>query len=222
MTTADTGTQRKEYPQVLIFGAKLISYLFHPVFMPLVMAGVLYLVSPNSFTGIPQRELLTWAEIIFYNTIFIPLVAILLMKALGFVKSFRMETAKERIIPLMATMIFYFWVSQVFDRRSDVVVPLVLKVLLLGNLWGIIILFLVNIFTKISMHTASAGGMIGILIVLFITGHVNIAIPFCIALLLAGMIGSARMILHAHERGDIWLGYIIGILVQIGAYLYLK
>jgi len=206
----------------MVIGAKVISYLFHPVFMPLVMAGVLYLVSPNSFTGTPDRELLTWAGIIFYNTIFIPLVAILLMKALGFVKSLKMETAKERIIPLMATMIFYFWVSQVFDRRSDVVVPLVLKVLLLGNLWGIIILFLINIFTKISMHTAAAGGMIGILIILYITGHVNIAIPFFIALLLAGLIGSARMILHAHERGDVWLGYIIGILVQVGAYLYLK
>jgi len=30
------------------------------------------------------------------------------------------------------------------------------------------------------------------------------------------------MILGAHQRGDIWLGYIIGILAQLSAYVYMK
>jgi len=47
-------------------------------------------------------------------------------------------------------------------------------------------------------------------------------IPMFAALILAGIIGTARMILGAHQRGDIWLGYIIGILVQLGAYVYMK
>ena len=99
---------------------------------------------------------------------------------------------------------------------------MILKILMLGNFWGVIALFMINIFTKISMHTAAAGGMVGILIVLLILSPINMVAPFFASLVIAGLIGTARMILGAHERGDIWLGYIIGLLVQIGAFIYMK
>lgn len=133
-----------------------------------------------------------------------------------------MPTAKERTIPLMTSMIFYFWISHVFNSMPGVTVPLIFKVLFLGNLWGIVALFMVNIFTKISMHTAAAGGMIGIILVLMKLSPVNMTLPLFVAIAVAGVIGTARMILGAHQRGDIWLGYIIGILVQLGAYVYMK
>ena len=94
--------------------------------------------------------------------------------------------------------------------------------LLLGNFWGIIAVFMVNIFTKISMHTTVAGAMIGIMLVLMWNGHVNISIPLLISIIIAGVVGTARLILGAHQRGDIWLGYVIGILVQLGAYVYMR
>jgi hypothetical protein len=50
----------------------------------------------------------------------------------------------------------------------------------------------------------------------------NMVLPLFAAIFIAGIIGTARMILGAHQRGDIWLGYIIGILVQLGAYVYMK
>ena len=80
---------------------------------------------------------------------------------------------------------------------------------------------MVNIFTKISMHTAAAGGIIGNILVLMIISPVAMEVPLFVALLLAGAIGTARMVTGAHQRGDVWLGYIIGILVQLGAWVYL-
>ncbi len=133
-----------------------------------------------------------------------------------------MPTARERTIPLMTTMIFYFWVSHVFNSMPNVTVPLILKILLLGNFWGIIVLFMINIFTKVSMHTAAAGGMVGILIVLNILSPINLVMPVFVALVLAGLIGTARIILGVHQRGDIWLGYIVGIVVQLAAYIYMR
>jgi len=118
-------------------------------------------------------------------------------------------------------MIFYFWISHVFNSIPEHV-PLALKVLLLGNFWGIVLIFLINIFTKISMHTAAAGGVIGIIMVMMMISPVSMLVPFFTALIIAGIIGTARMILGAHQRGDIWLGYIIGILVQLAAYVYMK
>lgn len=190
--------------------------------MPLIMAYTLTLLSPVSFAGItPKQQGILLLNVIISAVLF-PLFSIGLMKPLGFITSYHMPTAKERTIPLMVTMVFYFWVSHVFNSMTAVPVPLILKVLMLGNFWGVIVLFIINIFTKISMHTAAAGGMLGIIIVLMISSPVNMVVPFFVALVIAGIIGTARLILGAHQRGDIWLGYLIGIAVQVGAYYYMK
>ncbi len=215
-------TINQEQPKSLIILAKIISYVFHPVFMPCVMSFFLYVLTRTSFSGINDRQLMMWLLSIFIATVFFPLFTIGLMKPLGFIGSFQMPTARDRTIPLMATMIFYFWISHVFQSINNINVPIELKVLLLGNFWGLVVLFIINIFTKISMHTTAAGGMIGIIIVLMINSNVNMITPLFITIVLAGIIGSARLVLGAHQKGDVWLGYIIGILVQLSAYMYLK
>jgi hypothetical protein len=209
-------------PKGLRMVANVISYVCHPVFFPLVMAYVIYKLAPAGFLGLAPKQLGMWFISIGITGVFFPLFSILLMKQLGFISSFHMPTAKERTIPLMATMIFYFWVSHVFNSMPGVAVPLALKVLLLGNFWGIIGLFMINIFTKISMHTAAAGAMIGILVVLMITSPANMTVALFVSIVIAGIIGSARLILGVHEKGDVWLGYIIGFAAQLGAYVYMK
>jgi hypothetical protein len=202
--------------------AEIASWLFHPVFFPLVMAVVIYKLAPTGFDVLTDKQRMMWFLSIGLTGVFFPLFSIFLMKQLGFIESYRMPTAKERTIPLMAIMIFYFWISHVFNSMPGAPAPLALKVLLLGNFWGIIVLFIINIFTKISMHTAAAGGMIGILIVLMITSPANMVIAFFVGIVIAGIIGTARLALGAHQKGDVWLGYIIGILAQLCAYWYMK
>ena len=219
------------YPKYLQVLAHIISYICHPVFFPIVMAYALYKLSPADFMGVSPKQLGYWFLSITITAVFFPIFSILIMKPLGFINSYHMPTAKERTIPLMTIMIFYFWVSHVFNSMGIATVltpnpgpvpPLFYKVLLLGNFWGIIALFMVNIFTKISMHTAAAGGMIGIIIVMMIISPANMTVPLLVSIVIAGIVGTARMILGAHQRGDIWLGYIIGIVVQLCAYIYMK
>jgi len=214
-----TETKQTQQPKALQVLASILSYILHPVFMPLVMTLVLYELSPVSFAGVTVSQLKMWLLSIGITTLFFPLFTLLLMKGLGFAKNFHMETTRERIIPLIATMIFYFWASHVFNSIPS---PLIIKVLLLGSFWGIIVLFMINIFVKISLHTAAAGGMIGVLLVLMMISPVNIILPFFLALFIAGIMGTIRLILRAHTPAEIWLGYIVGILVQLGAYLYLR
>lgn len=212
--------QRPAAPKskALSIPAKIVSYAFHPVFMPTVMAIVLYKLSPISFAGINNAAFGKMLLPIIINTLLFPLVATVLVKALGFIESIHMYNPKDRIIPLLASMIFYFWAYNVF---KNIHAPFILRVLLLGSFWGVIAVFMVNIFFKISMHTAAAGSMLGILMVLMFTSPVNLVLPFFLALIIAGLMGTARMILGAHRAGEIWLGYIVGILVQVGAFWYL-
>ncbi len=218
-------------PEPLRIMATIISWICHPVFFPLIMTYVIYKLEPGGFIGLPPKQMGLWFINIGMTAVFFPLFSILLMKQLGFISSYQMPTARERTIPLMATMIFYFWISHVFNSMGVATVnnpnpppaaPLIYKVLLLGNLWGIIALFMINIFTKISLHTTAAGGMIGILVVMMLSGPANLVIALFTAIIVAGIIGSARMILGAHQRGDLWLGYIIGFLAQLLAWVYMR
>lgn len=203
----------------LRFPARIISYIFHPMFMPLVMAIVISYLNKSEFVAVTNAQRSSFVLNIILNTIFFPLITTLLLKALGFIESIQLKTNKERIIPLIATMIFYFWN---YWSLKHINAPLSLRVLMLGAYWGVIAVFMANIFMKVSMHTAAAGGAIGIVIVLMMIGNYNLLIPLLLTVLVGGIIGTARMVLQAHKPGEVWLGYLIGILVQLGAYLYLK
>ena len=197
--------------------ANVVSYITHPIFMPSVMAYVLYLLSPISFVQYDDKALpMVFIQII-VGTVFFPLVVVLVARGLGFVQSVQMKTQKERIIPLIATMIFYWWVSHVFKSNDA---PVILQVLLRGAYWAIIVLFICSIFFKISMHTMAAGGMLGILTRLMMMSPVEMSIPLFAGIFIAGLIGTARLLLGAHTVFEIVVGYILGYLVQFGAYWY--
>lgn len=198
--------------------SRFVSWIFHPVFMPVAMVIFLSFISPENVRALDNNQKMQWLGNIIVNTLFFPMVATFLMKALGFIESIHMRNAKDRIIPLIATMIFYFWAYQVFKNINS---PFLLRVFLLGNFWGLILVFLVNIFLKISMHTAAAGGAIGIVIVCTIIGKVNIIFPLLGVVFIAGLIGTARIILKAHKQIEIWIGYFVGILAQVAAYWFL-
>ncbi len=196
----------------------IVSYVFHPVFMPAAMTLLIYYFYKPDFISINNTTPF-WLGVIFLNTILFPLVFTFLLRELGFIKSIRMEDPKDRIIPLIGIMVFYFWTYQVF---KSIQAPMLMCNLCLGCFWGIIAVFMVNIFFKISMHTAAAGGAIGIGLLMLLPAQNNLIIPFTAILLAAGLTGTARMKLGAHIGLEIWLGYIVGIASQWAAYLYLN
>lgn len=200
--------------------ATLISFIFHPVFVPTILTLAFYKFAPGSFAGVePQKFFMVYVLNTFLLTAFFPIISILIMKGLGMISSIHLYESKERIIPLIATMIFYFWASHVAGQINA---PFVWQVLMLGSFWNIIMLFMVNIFFKVSMHTTGAGGMIGMIIALLLISPVNLLLPLLLSIVVAGIIGTARLLLHVHKPAEIWLGYIMGALVQLAAYIYLK
>ena len=138
-----------------------------------------------------------------------------------------MRISKDRVIPLIATMIFYFWAQQVFSHpfkidQRELYWPLIIRILLLGSFWGVILLFLESIFFKVSMHTTAAGGAIGIMIVLLFLSPINMLTALIFTILVGGIVGTARLILKEHTTAEIWMGYITGLIVQLGAWAYMS
>ena len=207
-------------PPLLHGTASFISYIFHPVFMPVLLSVVLWRLIPAPFEGMTHKVLGFRIASLAMTTIFFPLLTVALLRALGFLKSFHMRVSRDRVIPLIATMTFYFWAQQVFSNLNDT--PRIINILLLGSFWGIILLFMGSIFFKISMHTTAAGGAIGIMIVLLFLSPVNMLAALITTIIIGGIVGTARLILREHTGPELWMGYAIGLIVQLGAWAYVS
>jgi hypothetical protein len=217
---------------MLRVSAHIISVIMHPLFI--IGYVLLFIIMANpylfGFSG-PKAQGLVVISVLSISIMF-PLIAILMMKALGLISSLEMPEKNERIGPLIVTGLFYMWLY--VNVRNNDNIPSVLTFFILGSTIAVFIGLIINSFTKISLHTIGAGGFgAGMLLVIFSTsfGFVDIPFPFVnmewrvsdrlimiIILLLVGAVGSARLYLKAHQQDEIYGGYLVGILSQMVAY----
>jgi hypothetical protein len=132
---------------------------------------------------------------------FFPLVTVLLCKALGFLDSIYLKTQKERIIPYLASMIYYFWMWYVIRNQPQYTSYIV--VLTFAIFLASIVGLMSNIYIKISMHTIAIGIMLTFVISLGLTQPLRYGLYIAIALLIAGLVCTSRFIFcdkNARER----------------------
>src|SRR4030095_14973188 len=151
---------------------------------------------------------------VFINTFLFPLIAILLIWRLGFVKSLQMESPKERLVPYIVCGAMYIWAYVVF-RKSGL--PQILNIVLLGGTITLFACFMVTIFRKISIHTAAMGCLFIFTLALCLLSSENYNFLLIGIALLAGVVGSSRMLLNAHDTAEVTLGYFIGVMSQLVA-----
>jgi hypothetical protein len=90
--------------------------------------------------------------------------------------------------------------------------------MMLGSCFCIFLSLVINIFSKISLHAAAAGNLLGLTIVLINSSTYDLRFFLIAAIVLAGIIGTARLILSAHSHREIFWGYFIGFSAQFMAF----
>lgn len=195
--------------------AKIISYIFHPLFVPVYLLWFLIIVQPYLFAGISSLEKSLIVPRFFIHYIFLPLVSVLLLKGLGFIQSVYLKTQKERIIPYAICMIYYFWMWYVLHNQPEFPGQLVLLSLsvFIASIAG----WLANIYIKISMHAISMGVMTAFTLFLAFSLRLNFGIYISVALLIAGLVCTARFIVSDHSQKEVYGGLMLGFVSQIVA-----
>ena len=199
--------------------AQLVSWIAHPLFIPAIVAAIILFQHPINQLMIPYGARVRIMAMVLMNTILFPGLVIFLLYRLGFLKSLYMETMRDRIIPLNAAIFFYFWAFYV--GRNIEAIPNSLKQWLLGVFLCSCAAMFVNIWKKISLHGIGVGGLIAFCAWQQATDNywpMFILIP---AIIIAGLVGSARLIRGAHEPSEIYAGYLAGAICQVAAGLVL-
>lgn len=216
--------------------AQVISLVFHPLLIVTYMLVTLLLINPylfgvNSISDPTSRELILR---VFLSTFFIPAFSVAMLRFLGMINSIEMKTKEERIGPYIITGVFYLWMFRNFLDNSNI--PTVFTSLMLGAVIGLFIAFFFNIFSKISAHAVGMGGLTATVVIamlLFrydtfvinstILGAYEISMTSLLMLFifLAGLVGTARLVLDAHNPRDLYSGYIVGFCAQFLALRFL-
>ena len=198
--------------------AHLNSYLFHPLFVPLYIILFLLYLHPTAFTGFSDATKVRVIFIVIINLLFFPLLSVLLLKAVGFIDSIYLKNQKDRIIPYIASGIFFFWAYHVFKEQAQY--PEDWVSYLLGLFLASSAALIANIYFKVSMHAVGVGGWLGFFYLLCNSQDMMMTWPFAAVLIITGMVCTSRMILKAHSPLDIYGGLIIGVLTQIAGWYF--
>lgn len=83
-----------------------------------------------------------------------------------------------------------------------------------------IICAIFNAWWKISTHTAAIGGVVGAVFAFSSIFGFN-PLPWgCLSIILAGVVGSSRMILRQHSLGEVVMGFCIGVSVGMSILVF--
>ena len=152
----DSKNTNNYFTLFLKFTAKIISYLFHPLFIPTYVFLFLMKTFPYEFANITDWQLKMRLFGVFWFTAFFPAFAVFLLWRLKFSDSIFLRTQKERIVPYVVTMFFYWWMYYLSRNFSDQ--PIVLKFFFMGIFVATVFGLIINNYFKISLHAMAMGG----------------------------------------------------------------
>ena len=84
-----------------------------------------------------------------------------------------------------------------------------------------IICALINVWWKISTHTAAIGGVAGALFVFGEFFGFNPVWWLSVVFILAGLLGTSRMILRQHSLAQVVAGFLVGVVCSTLGLIYL-
>ncbi len=213
-------TQTGRHSPVARFFAHLFSYIFHPLFIPLYVTFFLAFIHPGYFSGFSLMGKKKLLLLIALNAVAFPAITVLLLKGLGFIDSLFLKTQKDRIIPYIASMTFFFWTQYVLREQSYV--PRILVAFMFGVFISSSAALIANIYYKISMHAIGMGGLVGLFLVIMQQNTLLMTWPLSLAILLAGLVCTSRMIVSDHRPKEIYAGLMVGLVCQfVGAVINL-
>ena len=146
--------------------------------------------------------------IVYCFTILTPTITIFLFRKInGFARQ-DLSERKKRYVPILLTIISYVFCLLMMRKLN---IPWYMTGIIFVSLVVSIICILVNLKWKLSEHMAGMGGIIGGLVSFSALFSYNPVVWLCLFILIAGILGSARIVLGHHTLGEVLSGFVVGL-----------
>jgi hypothetical protein len=187
--------------------ARGISYIFHPLLIPTYVLFVL--LNLNSFiaNSVPFYYKLILSGVVFLTTFIFPLIFTWLLYRLRLITSLFLVRKEERIYPILAIAVFYY---VTYYLLKGIQISTIFSFYMLGATLLAILSLVVNFYRKISLHMIGAGSFAGLFLGLSLNFGLNFNAEIFSAIILAGIIGYARLKSGTHNPSEIYSGFAMG------------
>lgn len=189
----------------IIFTARIMSMIFPPFYLPIVGLIALFIFSYMSL--LPMMYKLVMLAMVYLLTVVAPSLLIHLYRLCQGWTSHELGRKERRLVPYIISIVCYFTCFFWMEYRNT---PRVISIIVVVALTIQMVCALINIWWKISTHTAAIGGVAGGLVSYSIAFSFNPLWWLCFVLILAGAVGTARMILRQHSLSQVVTGFLVG------------
>jgi membrane-associated phospholipid phosphatase len=192
--------------------AKFFSLIFQPLLIPSMMLFLIFNLNIYIALIIPVSARRLILGMVFIITFVFPVLMMFILYKQQVIRSFKMETREERILPLFITAIFYF-MSWYIIRKLQI--DEIYQRIFLGSSYLVLIALVVSLVWKISLHMIGMGGLLGTFIGISQFINTDLVLLIMLICLACGLTGFARLKLNAHTPMQVYAGFVTGIGVML-------
>ncbi len=197
--------------------ARGVSWVLHPFLLPLYMMFVL-LFTDTLFARYPLsvKCYLVWVVVLY--TILIPSLMLGVLRRFGRLSDYSVDRRRERILPLAIGAVCYVLCALTVAKIPS---AMILRKFMVAAACCEAMCLAVSLKWKISLHLTGMGALCGMLVILNIAGFGELIGPLMAAILGAGALASARLLLGCHTPWQVAAGFVGGFLISSCAVLFL-
>ena len=187
--------------------SNFFSWLFVPMMMPVYGAIIAFTLSILSFNMLSVRVL--FIGLVAGINLMLPISVIIILKRVGVLSDYGVNRRSERSLPYLIGIVCLIATAVLLYFKHA---PLWFVAFYIGGALAGIIELLVNLRWKISAHAAGAAGVVALLTYLVLY---DFSLPSAFgwlvgAVAIAGLVGSARILLGKHSVWQVLAGYAVG------------
>ena len=200
----------------LYIAARAVSVLFNPFITPLVI--FIMLLFFTYLRILPLALKLIILSMVLSFTMVLPMLAIYTFNRVNGWRIRDLRMRERRFFPYGLTILCYVTCLITMNRMH---LSRYMSGIIAASLLCMVVCTLINLKWKISTHTASSGLFVGVLLSYSLIFNFNPVWWLCACLLLAGVIGSARIIVRQHTLNEVCAGFFVGIFCGIIGILFI-
>lgn len=193
----------------------VFSFLFHPIFIPIV--GTLFYVFYGQNYLAKEHFILLLFQVVII-TFLLPLTFFFLLKTVGKVDTIMLSDLSQRKIPILLQLVLttvLLTKSVTVDRFQE------LFFFFLGSQISLIITFaFLYLKVKASIHMISISAFTFFVIGISFHNQLNLLYLIAFLFLINGFVASSRLYMKAHVLNELIIGFLIGVLPQIGLFYF--
>lgn len=195
--------------------ANIVSIIFHPLLM--ITYGIVLALMFTYLAIYPFAGKMLILGGVFFSSAFIPGFFIFMMVKSGSAKDLELTDRRDRLVPYLIMVISN--ISCLFFMYK-MMMPYWMLMLMVAAIISLVIAICINFYWKISAHLLGIGALLGAVLGVCRIQMTNAWWFFIVGFLIAGLLGTSRIILGKHTPTQVYAGFSLGfVLTFVSSFL---